>query len=197
MGSALEIAFLIVVVGWLAMLAAVVFVTVRAVRRVFRAGRQWVHRAGMSGGVRRPEPGAVRAVAAATVASPGWWVAQRDRQRMWRSVSSAEHAVRVAQRSGAPVGDMPSLTRQLRSAASGVDAVLRASARDRSLRNETSAQLTHIEAAAADLQSAALHSLRMVAGPETDDVVSAARIEVEALAAGLRAARAMTRPGSV
>lgn len=108
---------------------------------------------------------------------------------MWRAVRGAEQAVKAAQKTGAPVGDLPIVTRQLVTAARGVDAVLRASALDASSRHETRAELARIESASSDVRRAALDSLRLVTNGQTDDVVAAARIERTALAAGVRAVR--------
>lgn len=170
-------------------LAATATVAVRGARRRYRAGRERLRLLGVSAGPRRGDLGALSAVAAATVGSPGWWAVQRHRHRMWRTVVSADHAVGVAQRSAAPVGDLPVLVRRLTTAASGVDAVLRASARVPSLRRAARSERDRIEAAAVDIHRAALESLTVVANTDTDPVVSAVRIEVAALAAGLRAAQ--------
>ena len=129
---------------------------------------------------------ALRATAAATVGSAGWWASQRDRHRMWRAVSSARNAVRVAEQSGAPVGDLPALCAQLSASAGRVDAVLRASAGDRPWRQDAGAQ--QVERAAVDVQRAAVDSLSTFAAADAEPVLSAVRLEVAALAAGLRAA---------
>ena len=164
---------------------------VRAVRRRYRRRRSRVAMRGV-GTTTRPDLPAVRAVAAATVASPAWWASQRDRQRMWRAVSAAQHAVAVAQEAGAPVGDLPALCRQLASAAGGVDAVLRASAGDRSWRRDASAE--QVEQAALDVQRAAVQSITMHTAADTQPTLSAVRLEIAALTAGVRAAGAASRP---
>jgi hypothetical protein len=106
---------------------------------------------------------------------------------MWRAVTSAEHAVGVARAADAPVGDLPALARRLRSAAGGVDAVLRAGAQGSSLRGEDRAACDQVVKAAADIQRAALSSLRL-AQTDAEPLLSAVQIEVAALAAGVRAA---------
>ena len=161
---------------------------VRSVRRRYRSLRSRVRMRGV-GTTTRPDLPAVRAVAAATVASPAWWASQRDRQRMWRAVSAAQHAVAVARESGAPVGDLPALCRQLSAAAGGVDAVLRASAGDRAWRRDAAAD--QVERAALDVQRAAVESLTMVTAADTTPLLNAVRREVLALAAGVRAAGAL------
>jgi hypothetical protein len=127
--------------------------------------------------------------AVASVGSPGWWVVQNHRHRMWRAVSSAEHAVGVASRADAAVGDLPVLARRLSDAAAGVDAVLRASDRGGPGCEQDRVECDRIVAAASDLRAAALSSLRSSSHADTDTIVSAVQIEVAALAAGVRAAR--------
>jgi len=108
---------------------------------------------------------------------------------MWRAVASAENAVRVADQSDVAVGELPMLASQLRSAAEGVDAVLRAGILSGPLRREDRVDCERIEAAAADIRGAALSSLRSASAADADPLVSAVRIEVAALHAGVRAAR--------
>jgi hypothetical protein len=170
----------------LSLLAATTTLVVRGLRRRYRAFRSWLQPPGMRPMSRSDLP-AVRAVAATTLGSPAWWAVQRDRHRMWRAVSSANHAVAVAKDAGAPVGDLPTLSRQLTSAATGVDALLRASSSTRSMRREAGAERRRIESVAADVHRAALDSLRAVALAGTEPVLSAVRLEVAALAAGVRA----------
>lgn len=185
---------LLIGVVTLALMVTVVATTalaVRAVRRRYRRLRSRLSTRGV-GTSSRPDLPAVRAVAATTVGSAAWWASQRDRHRMWRAVSAAQHAVGVAQQSGAPVGDLPALCRQLSTAAAGVDAVLRASAGERAWRRDPDAE--QVERAALDVQRAALDSLAMVAAADTAPVLSAVRLEVAALSAGVRAAAATGRP---
>jgi hypothetical protein len=56
------------------------------------------------------------------------------------------------------------------------------------LREDDRAKCDQIEAAAADIHGAALSSLRSASHADIDPVLSAVRIEVAALAAGVRAA---------
>lgn len=179
------------VVGALVVLAAGAVMAV-AVRRRVRRGYRSVHERlravristmGRRGSLRQPS-----SVALATIGSASWWAVQNRRHRMWRAVSSAEHAVRVARRSDVAVGDLPVLASQLSAAARGVDSVLRAGARLGSLSEEDRANCDQIEAAAASIHKAALNSLRSASHSDTEPVVSAVQIEVAALAAGVRAA---------
>jgi len=161
---------------------------VRRVRRGYRTVRARL----LAAGARHPELGSVvrtsGSAAMASIGSPGWWAVQNRRHRMWKSVTSAEHAVSVARRADVPVGDLPVLARRLRAAATGVDAVLRASSLQGSLRNQDRVECDQVVAAASDLRAAALSSLRSDAHTEIESLVSAVRIEVAAVAAGVRAA---------
>lgn len=130
----------------------------------------------------------VRAVAIGTVGSPRWWLVQRRRHQLWRAVTAAEHAVGVAQRTGAPVGELPLLARQLRTATRGVDAQLRACARTGELTQYVRADASRIEAAAAELSRTATRAVNATTGTDTDTLASAIRLESSAVAAGIRAA---------
>ena len=155
-----------------------VVLAVRSVRRGFRSARDRVRSIRVA-----PAP-----LTTAAVTSPGWWTAQNRRHRMWRAVTSAEHAVAVARRSDVPVGDLPALATQLHSAALGVDAVLRASAVSSRLRADDRAAYDRVVVAATEIHQAALWSLRATSHADTEPLLSAVRIEVAALAAGVRAA---------
>ena len=183
---------LLIAIGVLGLLFIVasgvaVVVVVRGVRRRYRSARArllaaqwWQHDDGrlrMAG-----------SVASASIGSPGWWSAQNRRHRMWRAVTSAEHAVTVARQADAAVGDLPSLAGRLHTAARGVDAVLRASGRQGSIREQDRVDYDRIMAAASDLRAAALSSLRLGSHADTETVASAVHLEVAALAAGVRAA---------
>ena len=127
-----------------------------------------------------------------TLGSPSWWLVQRDRHGMWRSVATARRAVSIAERAGAPVGELPQLTRRLQHAAKGVDAALRASSGERRITRELCADRSRIEAAAIDIRAAAVASLdAMRVGVEP--VISAIAVETAALAAGVESARSTAR----
>ena len=180
-------------VGTVSLLAVVMAgvlaaVVVRGVRRRYRAARArlrslTVPQPGSGGGLRAPG-----ALAAATIGSPGWWAAQNCRHRMWKAVSSAEHAVAVARAADVALGDLPALTTRLSSSARGVDSLLRAGGRVGSLSHQDRVECERIEAAASEIHAAAMASLRAASHADTAPVLSAVRIEVAALAAGVRAA---------
>lgn len=193
-GDAVLVIGLVTAVLVISTLALATTLVARGVRRRYRAVRGRIGLVDVRSGAPRNLP-AAGAVVAATLGSPAWWAVQRDRRRMWRVVSSAEHAVAVAQQAGAPVGDLPALARRLTTAARGVDALLRASARARSGRGDARVERRRVEAAAADLHRAALDSLRAVSAADTEPVLSAVRLEVAALGAGVRAVtQASERP---
>ena len=179
----------VVVVGAVSVLllvsvtAVMVTMTVRGVRRVRRSLR-----AGLAAPPLATHQAAAVGAGTTLLASPGWWGVQRRRRAMWRAVSAAQQAVETARREGAPVGDLPGLAGQLRSAAVGVDRLLRASAGARSLTRDADVERARIEAAAHDVHRAAVDALRLVASVDTEPVLSAVRLEVAALAAGVRAA---------
>jgi len=182
------VAVVIVLVFWV-VVAVTATRVVRGVRRRYRRLRtSLVPASVVAAGSSAPESVSLRGLTAATVGSPVWWAVQHDRHRMWREVTAAEHAVRVAQEAGAPVGDLPDLTRQLSGAARGVDAVLRASGHTPAVRRDVAAERERIEAAAADVHRAAVDSIKATVDTDTDPLVSAIRVEVAALAAGVRSA---------
>jgi hypothetical protein len=163
------------------------FAVVRGVRRRYRRARARLH------DIRSAPVSVLRvsgSAAASSFGSPGWWMVQNRRHRMWKAVTSAEHAVDVARKAEVAVGDLPSLAHRLRTAATGVDAVLRAGARHGggTLGVHDREECDRVVAAAVDLRAAALSSLRSSARADTDGVLTAVQVEIAALAAGLRAA---------
>lgn len=163
-------------------------VVVRRVRRRYRSARARIR--AFRGA--QPNPAGllrlVGSVASASIGSPGWWVAQNRRHRMWRAVTSAEDAVSVARQADVALGDLPALAVRLHTAARGVDAVMRAGGRQGRLGDRDRADCDQVVAAAMDLRSAALSSLRSGSRADLETVVSAVRLEVAAVAAGARAA---------
>lgn len=186
-----HLAVLLAVAMFLAMVGGAAFLAVRVRKR-------WRSRRGLFSAVlpRRlaniPLPRVSDSVAN-TVGSTHWWVVQRDRHAMWRSVAAARRAVSIAARADAPVGELPLLTRQLQQAASGVDAALRASGGEHRLSRAVRADRLRIEAAAADIRAAAFASLEATR-QGVQPVVSAIAVEITALAAGIQSVRSMATP---
>src|SRR4051794_32130063 len=97
----MEQILIVLAVIWLVFVvafAAAVFLVVRGARRRYRA---WRARLLAPRDAQHDGRGLLRAsgsIASSTIGSPSWWAAQNQRHRVWRAVTSAEHAVGVAKR---------------------------------------------------------------------------------------------------
>jgi hypothetical protein len=131
--------------------------------------------------------GRARGAAAAAV-SAGWrwtwslrvpdrrWIAVgRARRRLWRAVSSAEHAVAMARRGAVPTGELDALCRQLRRAAASLD---------RSLAVER-----HTTAADGGLESVSAQATELVSAAKTDPGRRCCRAWLLGAAGGQRTGR--------
>lgn len=154
------------------LVAVVVVVAVLAVRstvRTVRVVRRMRRRSlGVIGWLRRGE---------SVVTDPGWWVNQRDRRRLWRSVAAADRAVAAAVAAGVPTGDLRSVVRQLRTAARHLDAGLASSQRSPQLQQQTKALINAADA----VVRATGDAVAADAAPLVARVVEAARLETAAL----------------
>jgi hypothetical protein len=119
----------------------------------------------------------------------------RVRRRLWLAIDDAEAAVQHADASDAPVADLPSVCRSLRSVATDLDTLLRlerrlprGSARPDGVR----AQVADVIHAAREVQTAALRACGDATGPQVGVLVRQARDEVEIVAAALSRLRSMT-----
>lgn len=139
---------------------------------------------------------AAASAGAANLASPRWWTVQVARRRMWQAVRGARHAVDVARRAGAPVGEFPTLARQLESSARSIDALARAKASTPGGVRRAVAQLHRVERAACDLHHAAVESLQSVVSDDVDPLLASVHQEITAVAAGTRAVNAIRRHAS-
>lgn len=198
------VAVLVLLLGVIVLVAAATMVVRRSRRRWRTLRRRLLLRhparpgvptllAGVDG--RALAASGVRA-AATTVGSPRWWATQQARRCMWRDVTAARHAVSVARRAGAPVGDLPALARQLETAARSADALARAGARSPRSAAPATAEVRRIDEAAQQIRRAAVDSLQTVATAETDLLLPSVRLEVAALAAGMRAVGALRGPAA-
>jgi hypothetical protein len=167
---------------------AVAFVVVRGVRRRYRRIRARIVGARAGGSSVLDVVHRSGSAAAGTLGSAGWWAMEHRRHRMWRAVTSAEQAVSLARRAGAPVGDLPALAQRLHAAARGVDAVLRADGGTGALQPEHRADSDRIIAAATDLRRTALAAVGADMHADATSVASAIRLETAAVTAGIRAA---------
>lgn len=175
--------FIAALAGWLCARALARAVRRRVVAAVGRIGAEWL---GLD----------LRWLAARPFMNPGWWLVQRDRHRMWRSVSAAARAVDQVGAAGAPVGDLPRLATDLRRVAGELDRVLIASAgrparspASQAERFATRNDVAALVAAAGEIGEAALAALREQALPSVNALASSVRIEIEAFRTGLESAR--------
>lgn len=131
---------------------------------------------------------------ATTLTSAQWWATQQERRRMWRAVTAAKHAVAVARRAQAPVGDLPTLASQLETAARCADALARATAHSPRGTAVASTDVRRVEEAALQMHRAAVDSLQLIANSEVSPLLPSVRLEAQAVAAGIRAVGALRRP---
>ena len=191
--------FLLVVI----VLTAATTLMVRRVRRRWQALRRPVHLRPSGSrlstrvpAIDRRRLAATGASLATTLASARWWATQRDRHRMWRAVTAAKHAVAVARRSGAPVGDLPALASRLEAAARSADALARAAALSPRGGAPASTDARQIEEAALEMHRAAVDSLQAVTTAEVSPLLPSVLLEVQAVTAGIRAVSALRRPAT-
>src|ERR1700743_2456231 len=118
--------FLLVVTLFGAALLAVTFLLARSyIRRHWRLVRGHALTRGLVSGVSFLAAGRERWSARATPEQLSQGTAARVRRRMWTAVEDAEIAVAHADAHDAPVAELPSVCRSLRSAASELDGLLR------------------------------------------------------------------------
>jgi hypothetical protein len=104
-------------------------------------------------------------------------------------VNGAEHAVRAARSAGASVGDLESLCRRLRRAATDVDRSVSIAQCDSGPTPDgvAATQLTELVTAAGRIRHAAATSLDHLSRPATSHLVDDVRREEAAMAAGVAA----------
>jgi hypothetical protein len=139
-----------------AVVAVAVVATVRAVRTYRRLRRRVV-----------------------LLTEPGWWANQRDRRRLWRAVTAAEHAVSAAVAAGVPTGDLASVARRLRAAARTLDAGLASSRRSGAVLGQVQALIDGAD----EIARAATDAVAADVADATRRVLDAARLETAALRA--------------
>ena len=125
-----------------------------------------------------------------------WWARHSLRQKVQSAVAGAEEAVREADRAGVPVGDLPSLSRRLRTTAASLDAILVLDQRARTDNGQAEEQARGVIQAAGDIRAAAVLALVTVRQPETAALVADAEHELAALSDGLDRMRSGSRPGT-
>ena len=196
-------------VAGLVMLLALLAVTLAATMVIRRSRRRWrvvrglISRRSRGGPLSRRPAVNGRALAASalglttnTVASPRWWATQNARRQMWREVTAAKHAVTVARRAGAPVGDLPALVRQLEGAARSADALAQADAHSPRRGRPATPEVRRVQRAALEVRDAAVDALQAAATAEVSPLLPSVRLEAAALAAGALAASTLRGPAS-
>ncbi len=168
----------------------------RYVRRHWRLVRGHVVTRGAVGALTLVTAGSERRAARATPEELSQGTATRVRRRMWTSIDDAEAAVAHASAHDAPVAELPSVCRSLRSVAEQLAGLLRparrqprAVAREDSLRR----QVAEVIGAARDVQAAALRAGSDATEPQLRSLVSHARDEVDIVSAALSRMRSIAQ----
>lgn len=121
----------------------------------------------------------------------------RVRRRMWVAVDDAERAVEHANSHNAPVGELASVCRSMRSAAGELDGLLRHERRlplgaDRP--DAVRRQVSEVIGAARDVQAAALRAGGDAAAPQVRSLVRQAADEVAIVSSALSRMRSVAPP---
>jgi hypothetical protein len=118
-----------------------------------------------------------------------WRELARSRRRLRQSVSAAEHAVELAASTGAPVGELRSLSRRLRKAADALDASLAAdqwSPVRSTATPQTAREVDELLGAAASVHASAAGLLATASGAAQIGLLEDAERELAAVSAGRR-----------
>jgi hypothetical protein len=123
--------------------------------------------------------------------------ATRVRRRMWVAVEDAEAAVAHAASHDAPVAELPSVCRSLRSVAGELEGLLRLEhrlPRDTERADAVRHQVAEVIGAARDVQAAALRAGSDATEPQVRSMVRQARDEVDIVSAALSRMRSIAQP---
>jgi hypothetical protein len=123
--------------------------------------------------------------------------AARVRRRMWVAVEDAEVAVAHAESCDAPVAELPSVCRSLRSVAGELDGLLRLEhrlPRGTERADAVRHQVAEVIGAARDVQAAALRAGSDATEPQVRSMVRQARDEVDIVSAALSRMRSIAQP---
>jgi len=177
---------------------AAAFVIARSyVRRHWRLVRGHVATRGVLATLAVVSAGRERYVSRATPVELSRGTAARVRRRMWVAVEDAEVAVAHADSHDAPVAELPSVCRSLRSVAGELDGLLRLEHRlprgtDRA--DAVRHQVAEVISAARDVQAAALRAGSDATEPQVRSMVRQARDEVDIVSAALSRMRSIAQP---
>ncbi|MGH9120766.1 MAG: hypothetical protein ACRDYC_02300 [Acidimicrobiales bacterium] len=124
-----------------------------------------------------------------------WRSLQATRRRLLVAVSGSEHALGLARSAGAPLGDLESLSRRLRTSAIAVDTSLRIAQRGTGRPDELTASehAADLIRAARHIQEAAAAAVVGSMGPATEELVEDATRELAAITAALGSAASDTQ----
>ncbi len=120
--------------------------------------------------------------------------AARTRRLMWRAIDDAEAAVKHADTRNAPVAELPSVCRSLRSVGGELDQMLRLERRLPAGQGGPDAiriQVAEVIGAAQDVQSAALRACSDATAPQIQSLVRTAREEIDLVGAALSRMRSI------
>ena len=123
--------------------------------------------------------------------------AARVRRRMWVAVEDAEVAVAHAESRDAPVAELPTVCRSLRSVAGELDGLLRLEhrlPRGTERADAVRHQVAEVIGAARDVQAAALRAGSDATEPQVRSMVRQARDEVDIVSAALSRMRSIAQP---
>ncbi len=123
--------------------------------------------------------------------------AARVRRRMWVAVEDAEAAVEHAGSHDAPVAELPSVCRSLRTVAGELDALLRLERRlpqGAARADAVRGQVAEVIGASRDVQAAALRAGSDATEPQVRALVRHARDEVDIVSTALSRMRSVAQP---
>jgi hypothetical protein len=177
---------------------AAAFVIARSyVRRHWRLVRGHVATRGLLATLAVVSAGRERYVSRATPVELSRGTPARVRRRMWVAVEDAEVAVAHADSHDAPVAELPSVCRSLRSVAGELDGLLRLEhrlPRGTERADAVRHQVAEVIGAARDVQAAALRSGSDATEPQVRSMVRQARDEVDIVSAALSRMRSIAQP---
>ena len=178
-------------------LAAAFLVARSYVRRHWRLLRGHVATRGVLATFAVLSAGRERYGARATPEELSRGTAARVRRRMWVAVEDAEVAVAHADSHDAPVAELPSVCRSLRSVAGELDGLLRLEhrlPRGTERADAVRHQVAEVIGAARDVQAAALRAGSDATEPQVRSMVRQARDEVDIVSAALSRMRSIAQP---
>lgn len=190
--------FLLIAGLVVASVCAVAFVLARRyVRRRWRFVRGHVATRGILATLALVSAGRERYGTRATPEELSRGTAARVRRRMWVAVEDAESAVAHAASHDAPVAELPTVCRSLRTVAGELDGLLRLERRlpqGAARADAVRRQVAEVIGASRDVQAAALRAGSDATEPQVRALVRHARDEVDIVSAALSRMRSVAQP---